>query len=64
MSVVKNWRVWIAQVNQTYVDVDANDRDEAEIKASRKWRREHASATILDTVRLSAPSPRNQNDQE
>jgi hypothetical protein len=44
----KSFRVWIAQVNQTYVDVKAADRDDAVEKAQRKWKREFVGARVLD----------------
>lgn len=40
------YRVWIAQVNQTFVDVEAKDADEAREKGYRKWRREDAHSHI------------------
>lgn len=42
----KVWRVWIEQVNQTYIDVIAEDENEAYSKGYRKWRRECAHARI------------------
>jgi len=38
----KLYRVWFAQVNQTYVDVTAKDVDDAIDKAARLWRRDWA----------------------
>jgi hypothetical protein len=45
-GVAVKWRVWIAQVNQTFVEVEADDREEAEEKARRKWKREWAAANV------------------
>jgi hypothetical protein len=36
----KKFRVYVAQINQTYYDVEAKDKDEAMLKGERKWRRE------------------------
>ncbi len=41
------FRVFIGQVNQTFVDVKAKDEEAARDKAYRKWRREDAHAAIL-----------------
>lgn len=41
------FRVYIGQVNQTYVDVRARDEHCAEEKAYRKWRRNDAHARVL-----------------
>jgi hypothetical protein len=46
------WRVWIEQVNQTYVDVKAATRAEAEEKATKAWRRGWADARVLDAKDL------------
>jgi len=44
----KRWRVWIAQVNQTYVDVRAKDMFEAADRAKRIWKRDYVAARVLD----------------
>ena len=44
---LKVYRVWIEQVNQTYVDVRALDEDDASERGYRKWRRECAGARVL-----------------
>lgn len=44
---LETFRVYIAQVNQTYVDVRARDPGSAEEKAYRKWRKQDAHARIL-----------------
>ena len=46
------FRVWIEQVNQTYVDVRANSVAEAKSKACRKWRREYADPSISDIEKV------------
>lgn len=48
----QNYRVWIEQVNQTYVDVKATSSDEAREKGYRKWRREDAHSRISDVANL------------
>lgn len=42
----KKFIVYINQVNQTYVEVEASDEEEARAKGYRKWRTEHAHSTI------------------
>ncbi len=44
---LQTFRVFIAQVNQTYVDVKASDEETATEKGYRKWRRQDAHARIL-----------------
>lgn len=44
---LETFRVFIAQVNQTYVDVQASDEESAREKGYRKWRRQEAHAGIL-----------------
>jgi len=41
------FRVWIGQVNQTYVDVKASDRLRASEIGYRAWRRGFAHANVL-----------------
>lgn len=45
---MKTYRVWIAQVNQTYVDVQASDHENAIESAQLKWKRECSYPTVLD----------------
>jgi len=52
METKKTYRVWIEQVNQTYVDVKASDDIEAAEKAVRKWKREYACATVADVKKI------------
>ena len=44
---MKRWRVYIAQVNQTYVEVKAETEEQAEERAVRKWAREYGGARVL-----------------
>lgn len=44
----KTYRVWIEQVNQTFVDVEATSAEDAKEKGYRKWRKEDAHARISD----------------
>jgi len=48
------FRVWLAQVNQTYLDVEAADSEAAKARAYRKWRQEEAHTQILDVVEVEA----------
>tara|TARA_R110000772_G_scaffold162415_3_gene273635 strand:- start:118 stop:300 length:183 start_codon:yes stop_codon:yes gene_type:complete len=41
-----SYRVWIEQVNQTWVDVKASDESEAKEKAYRKWRKEYFHSRV------------------
>jgi hypothetical protein len=47
------FRVWIEQVNQTWVEVSALDEDEAREKGYRKWRKEdgHSRVTYVERVK-------------
>lgn len=47
MRKKRTFRVWIAQSNQTYVDVVATSGEEAYEKAKRKWRREYAHGEVI-----------------
>ena len=40
------YRVWIEQVNQTFVDVYADSTEEAMERAYKKWRKEDARSRI------------------
>lgn len=48
----KTFRVWIEQVNQTYVDVKACNKDEAHEKGYRKWRRDKAHSYVGDVKEI------------
>ena len=43
---LKTYRVYVAQVDQTYVHVKAADRDEARDKGYAKWRRDEAHSFV------------------
>jgi chloramphenicol 3-O-phosphotransferase len=43
---LKSYRVWIHQVNQTYVDVKATDEWSAREKGYEKWRKEEAHSEV------------------
>lgn len=45
----KKYRVYIRQINQTYVDVSAASKEEAETKAQAEWKRDYAHPTIMAT---------------
>jgi hypothetical protein len=51
-----NYRVWIEQINATYVEVKAPSSSQAKERAERKWRREYAQPVIVDLRELSAPT--------
>ena len=50
------YRVWIEQVNQTYVDVDARNEEEAREKGYRKWRREDGHSRVSYIQKQEAPN--------
>ena len=41
-----HYRVWIEQVNQTFIDVYADSTEEAMDKAYKKWRKEYAHSRM------------------
>ena len=43
----KTFRVYIGQVNQTYVEVQAKSESEARDKGYAKWRKEDAHANVM-----------------
>lgn len=45
---LKTYRVYVAQVNQTYVHVQAASREEARDKGYAKWRRDEAHSYVTD----------------
>lgn len=48
--MITKYRVYIAQVNQTYVDVVATSPEQAAERAYDKWRRHYAHSAILSVV--------------
>lgn len=52
------FKVWIEQVNQTMIEVNAKDRDEAGEKAYRLWRRTdgHSRVSYIEKVEGGAES--------
>ena len=48
----KTFRVYINQVNQTYVEVQAKSESEARDKGYAKWRREDAHANIMSVIEI------------
>lgn len=47
-SANKTYRVYVAQVNQSFVYVKAKNKEEARDKGYLKWRREEAHSHVLD----------------
>jgi hypothetical protein len=37
----KKYRVYFNQINQTYIDIDASNPEEARIKAEKEWIKEN-----------------------
>lgn len=52
----ETYRVWIEQVNQTYLDVVAQNEDEAKEKGYRKWRREDGHSCISYVEKQDVPN--------
>ena len=52
-SRLKPYRVWIAQINQDYIDVEATDFEQARKRATRVWRRDNAIPEITSTMNLN-----------
>lgn len=48
------WRVWIEQINQTYIDVTGTGIEDATDRARRKWRNEDA-IPIVTHIQLETP---------
>ena len=46
MDAMKTFRVYVGQVNQTYVHVKAADEADAREKGYAKWRREEAHSHV------------------
>ncbi len=55
MTKQKTYRVWIAQVNQTYVDVKAVDEDDAKAKGYRAWRNELGHSHVTYVAEIDKP---------
>ena len=51
----KTYRVWIAQVNQTYVDVKAVDENDAKVKGYRVWRNEFGHSHVTYIAEIDEP---------
>jgi len=48
---MKRFRVYISQVNQTYIDVSASNSDVAERKAEKQWYKENGPS-VMSTAEL------------
>lgn len=46
------YRVYVAQVNQTYVTVTASDKYEAREKGYAKWKREEAHSSVMSVEEI------------
>jgi hypothetical protein len=57
-GLVRQFRVYVEQVNQTCVDVAARSASEARDKGYAKWRREYAHSRVSYVEEL--PNARNQ----
>lgn len=54
---LKYYRVYIQQINQTYVEVNAFDDIEAMAKAKEKWRKECAIPHVVWVDETTKPRP-------
>ncbi len=52
MAKKPNYRVFIEQVNQTYVEVSAKNREEAREKGYRKWRKEDGHSRVMSVAEI------------
>lgn len=50
------YRVWVEQVNQTYVDVVARNEEDAKEKGYRKWRREDGHSRVSYVEKQEVPN--------
>ena len=50
---MNKYRVYFNQINQIYIDVNAEDRNDAIQKASREWKRDFALPDIGEVNRLN-----------
>ena len=50
------YRVWIEQVNQTYVDVRATDEEDAKERGYRYWRKHEAHSRVTDVKKWGGNS--------
>jgi hypothetical protein len=57
------YRVYIAQVNQDYVEVRASSPDEARDKGYQKWRRDVAHSYVT-SVAVLKPTPRKRTSRK
>lgn len=49
---MNKYRVYISQVNQTYVEVSAPNEESAREKGYRKWRKEDAHGNIMSVAEI------------
>lgn len=49
----KFYRVYLSQVNQTYVEVKARDEREAREKGYRKWRRDEVNTSVCSVIPIN-----------
>ena len=54
------YRVWVNQVNQTYVDVEATSEEDAREKGYRKWRSDEGHSSVSCVERLESPNTQDQ----
>jgi len=47
-KLIQTYCVWVEQVNQTMLEVQAFDADEAREKGYAKWRRDFAHSRVSD----------------
>jgi len=52
---MNKYRVYISQVNQTYVEVSAKNEEDAREKGYRKWRKEYAHSNVMSVEEIDDP---------
>ncbi len=55
MAKNNKFRVYIEQVNQTFVEVSAPNEEAAREKGYRKWRKEDAHSRIMSVSKIDDP---------
>ena len=48
----KTFRVYINQVNQTYVEVQAKNEDVARERGYAKWRRQEGHSSVMSVIEI------------
>ncbi len=55
--MAQKFRVYIEQVNQTYVEVTAKTKEKAAEKGYRKWKKEDAHSSVISVSKIEPEIP-------